>query len=174
MALTDGHVAGSQQNVTMKTINEQKLTQVVEQALEGSDLFLVEVNIDHAEAVVEVTIDGMNGVTLDDCMRVNDAVLAAFDRDREDYELTVGSYGISEPYKVRRHYDKNLGGEVEVLTTAGEKLKGTLTASTDDGCTVTVPTKMRLEGKKRPELVEVAHELRYNEIKIIKNIIHIK
>ena len=149
----------------MKTINEQKLTQVVEQALEGSDLFLVEVNIDHAEAVVEVTIDGMNGVTLDDCMRVNDAVLAAFDRDREDYELTVGSYGIS---------DKNLGGEVEVLTTAGEKLKGTLTAATDDGCTVTVPTKMRLEGKKRPELVEVAHELRYNEIKIIKNIIHIK
>ena len=158
----------------MKTIDTDKLTQVVEQALQGSDLFLVDVAIDHQEAVVEVTIDGMQGVTLDNCVMVNNAVLAAFDRDKEDFELTVGSYGISEPFKVRQHYDKNLGGEVEVLTTGGEKLKGVLTAAGDEGCTVTVATKMKLEGKKRPEMVDVAHELKYSEIKNIKNIIHIK
>lgn len=158
----------------MKTIDTDKLTQVVEQALQGSDLFLVDVAIDHQEAVVEVTIDGMQGVTLDDCVMVNNAVLAAFDRDKEDFELTVGSYGISEPFKVRQHYVKNRGGEVEVLTTAGEKLKGVLTAAGDEGCTVTVATKMKFEGKKRPEMVDVAHELKYSEIKNIKNIIHIK
>ena len=158
----------------MKTINKEKLTQVVEQALQGGDLFLVDVAIDHQEAVVEVTIDGMQGVTLDDCVRVNDAVLTAFDRDKEDFELTVGSYGISEPFKVRQHYVKNLGGEVEVLTTSGEKLKGVLSEAGDVEFVVTIPTKMKLEGKKRPEVVDVKHQLKYSEIKYIKNILHIK
>jgi ribosome maturation factor RimP len=157
----------------MKTIDKEKLTQVVEEALQGTDLFLVDVAIDHQEAVLEVTIDGMQGVTLDDCVMVNNAVLDAFDRDKEDYELTVGSYGISEPFKVRQHYVKNRGGEVEVLTTGGEKLKGVLGEAGDDAFTLTIPTKMKLEGKKRPEMVDVARELKYNEIKYIKNIIQI-
>lgn len=142
--------------------------------MQDSDLFLVDVAIDHQEAVLEVTIDGMEGVTLDDCVMVNNAVLAAFNRDEEDYELTVGSYGISEPFKVRQHYQKNKGGEVEVLTTAGEKLKGVLGEAGDESFVVTVPTKMKLEGKKRPEMVDVPHELKYSEIKYIKNIIQIK
>lgn len=158
----------------MKTIDKEKLTQVLQEALLDSDLFLVDVAIDHKEAVLEVTIDGMQGVTLDDCVLVNDAVLAAFDRDKEDYELTVSSYGISEPFKVHQHYVKNKGSEVEVLTTGGEKLKGVLGDAGADAFTLTIPTKMKLEGKKRPELVNVDRELKYSEIKYIKNIIQIK
>jgi ribosome maturation factor RimP len=44
---------------------------------------------------IEVTIDKQGGADLSDCEYVHRAVLAAFDRDIEDYALTVGSVGIS-------------------------------------------------------------------------------
>lgn len=153
-------------------IDKQKMTQVVEEALAGSPLFLVELKISR-DNVVDVAIDSMEGVTIDDCVRVNDAVLDAFDRDVEDFELTVGSYSISDPLLVKRQYDKNMGGEVEVLTGDGKKLRGTLTAATDDTFTVTVEEKVKVEGKKRPQLVSTPLTLRYDEIKYTKNIIKI-
>lgn len=151
-------------------IDKKELTQVVNAALEGTDLFLVQVTVS-ADNVIDVALDSMGDVSIDDCMRVNDAVLDAFDRDVEDYELTVGSYGISSPLLVPRQYQKNLGGEVEVLTADGRKLKGTLTEADDQGFTVAVPTKVKREGKKRPEMVDVDTKLQYNEIKYTKNII---
>ena len=48
--------------------------------------------------VFEVTIarlEAAQDVTLQDCEYVHRAVLAAFDRDVEDYALTVSSVGIS-------------------------------------------------------------------------------
>ena len=151
-------------------IDKKELTQVVNAALEGTDLFLVQVTVS-ADNVIDVALDSMGDVSIDDCMRVNDTVLDAFDRDVEDYELTVGSYGISSPLLVPRQYQKNLGGEVEVLTADGRKLKGTLTEADDQGFTVAVPTKVKREGKKRPEMVDVDTKLQYNEIKYTKNII---
>ena len=153
-------------------IDKQKMTQVVEEALAGSPLFLVELKISR-DNVVDVAIDSMEGVTIDDCVRVNDAVLDAFDRDVEDFELTVGSYSISDPFLVKRQYEKNLGNEVEVLTGDGKKLRGTLTAATNDTFTVTVEEKVKVEGKKRPQLVSTPLTLRYDEIKYTKNIIKI-
>ena len=46
--------------------------------------------------VFELTLDKADGlVDLEDCEYVHRAVLAAFDRDVEDYALTVGSAGLS-------------------------------------------------------------------------------
>lgn len=148
------------------------MTQVVEEYIAGSELFLVGIDVDQKDGVVEVTLDSMGTVTIDDCVAVNDAILAAFDRDREDFELTVGSYSISDPFVVvPAHYLKNVGNEVEVLTADGRKLKGTLKSADDDGFTVVTTAKIKPEGKKRPELVEVDNRLQYNEIKYTKNII---
>lgn len=151
-------------------IDKSAVAKVVTEAIEGTELFLVEVTVSH-DNCVEVLLDSMTDVTIDNCVSVNDVVLAAFDRDVEDFELTVGSYGISAPFKVRRQYEKNLGGEVEVLTADGRKLKGTLKAAGDDTVTLGVVTKVKPEGKKRPELVEVDVQLNYSEIKYTKNII---
>lgn len=153
-------------------IDRNALTQVVEQAIAGTDLFVVRIAVSR-DNVVEVDLDSMTSVTIDQCVMVNNAVLEAFDRDIEDYELTVGSYGISSPLLVRRQYDKNLGREVEVLTRDGRKLKGTLTEATDAGFTIKVPTKVKPEGKKRPELVMVAQTLAYDAVKHTKSVISI-
>lgn len=151
-------------------INKQELIDVINTELEGSDIFLVEVKVS-ADNIIDVAIDSMGSVTIDDCIALNNKVLDHFDRDVEDYELTVGSYGISDPFKVLQHYKKNMGGEVEVLTKDDKKLKGTLKDADEEGFTLTITKKVKLEGKKRPEMVDEDLNYKYDEIKYTKNII---
>ena len=99
--------------------------------------------------------------------------MAAFDRDVEDFELTVGSYGITSPLLLPRQYVKNVGNDVEVLTADGRKLKGVISAADDEGFTLSTTVKKKIEGKKRPEMVEEQEKFKYNEVKYTKYIIKI-
>ena len=153
-------------------IDKAELTDVIHQALDGSDMFLVDVTVT-PDNVIDVEIDADRDITIDDCQRLNDIVLAKFDRDVEDYELTIGSCGLTTPFKVLRQYAKNVGNAVEVLTADGRKLKGTLANVGDDQFTVTIEVKEKVEGKKRPQLVQKDIVLKYDEVKYTKNIIEI-
>ena len=154
-------------------IDKTALEQVINAALEGTKMFLVTLKVSK-DNVIDVALDSDEDITIDDCVAVNDAVLAAFDRDEgEDYELTVGSYGITSPLLMPRQYRKNIGYEVEVLTSDGRKLKGVLTDADDEGFTLTMTVKRKLEGKKRPEMVEEQEHFNYSDIKQTKNIINI-
>ena len=151
-------------------IDKNELNAVIDKALEGSKMFLVDITVS-GDNVIDVQLDSLESITIDDCIEVNNAVHEAFDQDVEDSELTVGSYSLTEPFKVLKQYEKNLGGEVEVLTADGKKLKGTLTDANAEQFTITVPTKTKIEGKKRPEMVDVEHTFKYDEIKYTKNIL---
>ena len=153
-------------------IDKTALEQVINEALEGSKLYLVTLKVSK-DNIIDVALDSDEDITIDDCVAVNDAVHAAFDRDEEDYELTVGSYGITSPLLLPRQYQKNVGYEVEVLTADGRKLKGVLADADDEGFTLSMTVKRKLEGKKRPELVEEQERFNYNDIKYTKNIINI-
>ena len=68
---------------------------VVLQAVQERGCTLVEIMFNDDDNVFEVTIDKADAdVELADCEYVHRAVLAAFDRDVEDYALTVSSVGI--------------------------------------------------------------------------------
>lgn len=153
-------------------IDKSELTDVINQALDGSDMFLVDVTVT-PDNVIDVEIDADRDITIDDCQRLNDIVLAKFDRDVEDYELTIGSCGLTTPFKVLRQYAKNVGNAVEVLTADGRKLKGTLADVADDQFTVVIEVKEKVEGKKRPQLVQKDIVLKYDEVKYTKSIIEI-
>ncbi len=154
-------------------IDKTALEQVINEALEGTRMFLVTLKVSK-DNVIDVVLDSDEDITIDDCVAVNDAVLAAFDRDEgEDFELTVGSYGITSPLLLPRQYRKNIGYEVEVLTGDGRKLKGVIADADDEGFTLTTTVKRKLEGKKRPELVEEQERFNYSDIKQTKNIIKI-
>ena len=72
------------------------LLRVLVKAVAERGCSLVELKFDDDENVFEVTIDKEDApVELADCEYVHRAVLAAFDRDVEDYALTVSSMGIS-------------------------------------------------------------------------------
>ena len=153
-------------------IDKTALEQVINEALQGTKMFLVTLKVSK-DNVIDVALDSDEDISVDDCVAVNDAVLAAFDRDDEDYELTVGSYGITSPLLLPRQYRKNIGYEVEVLTADGRKLKGVIADADEEGFILTMTVKKKLEGKKRPELVEEEERFNYYDIKQTKNIIKI-
>ena len=153
-------------------IDKTELQQVINQTLEGTQMYLVTLHVSK-DNVIEVALDSDEDITIDDCVAVNDAVLDAFDRDKEDYELTVGSYGITSPLLLPRQYRKNIGFEVEVFTGDGRKLKGVIADADDEGFVLSTTVKKKLEGKKRPEMVEEQERFNYSDIKQTKNIINI-
>ena len=156
-----------------RMIDKTELEQVINEALEGTKMFLVTLKVSK-DNIIDVALDSDEDITIDDCVAVNDAVLAAFDRDKgEDYELTVGSYGLTSPLLLPRQYRNSVGNDVEVLTADGRKLKGVLEDADEEGFTLVTTVKKKLEGKKRPELVEEQERFNYSDIKQTKNIINI-
>ncbi len=77
-------------------IDKQKLTDTVLQAIEGTDTFLVDVRVSPANEIV-VEIDSAEGVDIDTCAALTRRIEQEFDRDTEDYELEVGSAGLTSP-----------------------------------------------------------------------------
>lgn len=77
-------------------MEQKELMNVVEKAAKERGCFVYELKFDDDDNVFEVTIDKNDAdVELADCEYVHRAVLAAFDRNIEDYALTVTSLGIS-------------------------------------------------------------------------------
>ena len=142
----------------------------LEQAMEGTDLFVVDITIG-ADNHIVVDIDSDSSVDIDECDSLTRAVEARCDRDTEDYDLEIGSAGITAPLQMPRQYAKYIGKNVEVLTADGRKLKGELRAADDEGFSIAGLKKEKPEGAKRP--IMVAHELtfKYSEIKYTKYLI---
>lgn len=73
-----------------------KFEAVLEKAAGERGCEVVELAFNDDDNIFEVTIDKKDGlVDLSDCEFVHRAVLDAFDRNVEDYSLTVGSLGLS-------------------------------------------------------------------------------
>lgn len=150
-------------------IDKQLLTETINEAIKDTDLFLVEIKVTPTNEIT-VTVDSSDaGVDIEQCLALTRRIEEVFDRDVEDYELEVGSAGLTAPFKVKAQYDKNIGNPVEVVTRDGKKLHGTLTGVADDfsECTVTVSKKVKEEGQKRPKTVEVPEIIPISNIKSI-------
>lgn len=146
---------------------------LVEEWLEGRDYFLVDVSVSSDDRIV-VEIDHAEGVWIEDCVELSRFIESRLSREEEDYELEVGSAGIGQPFKVLQQYVNHVGSEVDVLTADGRKLHGVLTAADEEGFEVTMKVKKKLEGEKRPRLVDEAVTLRYEEVKYTKYSISFK
>lgn len=151
-------------------IDKSALAVVLEKGMEGTDLFLVDVNISKDNRIV-VEIDSDTRVDIDECIRLNRLVEGEFDRDVEDYELEIGSAGLTSPLRIPRQYRKYVGEEVEVLTVAGKKQKGVLKSADEEGFVLTVSKKEKPEGAKRAVMVASDMPFKYDEIKYTKYII---
>ena len=154
-------------------IDKAKLIDVINASIEGGELFLVDVTVSRDNNIVGES-DSMDSVSIDDCANLTRAIESNFDREVEDYELEVGSAGLTSPFKVKQQYDKYMGEEVEVLTKDGKKLKGTLKEAGDETFTVGISKKVKPEGAKRPVEVIEDETFNYSEIKYTKYLIQFK
>ena len=154
-------------------IEKKTVCQIVEEWLEGKDYFLVEVTVSPDDKIV-VEIDHAEGVWIEDCVELSRYIESKLHREEEDYELEVGSAGIGQPFKVLQQYYIHIGQEVEVMTKGGQKLTGVLKHADEEKFTVSVQKKVKMEGAKRPKLVEEDETFTYEQIKYTKYLISFK
>jgi ribosome maturation factor RimP len=79
---------------------------LTEGLLEKPSIFLIDLIITDAFKVI-VTLDGDNGVALQDCIDVSKFMDSNLDREEQDYSLEVASVGVGSPLKLIRQYKKN-------------------------------------------------------------------
>ncbi|MDR0542194.1 MAG: ribosome assembly cofactor RimP [Dysgonamonadaceae bacterium] len=138
--------------------------------LKDSDKYLVEVKLEPGDRIV-VEMDGDTPVSIDDCIALTRYIESQLNREVEDYELEVGSAGISQPFKVLRQYRNAVKKEVEMLLKTGKKYSGILKAADENAVVLTIQKRIKPEGAKRKTTVEEELTFAYNEIKYTKYVI---
>ena len=154
-------------------IERNTVKTVVEEWLSGNDYFLVDVTFTPDDRIV-VEIDHADGVWIEDCAELSRFMQERLGEELGDYELEVGSAGIGQPFKVEQQYANHLGKDVGVLDAEGKKLQGVLKQVEGRDFVVTVKEKQKLEGKKRPQLVEVDKTYNMDNIKYTKYLLSFK
>ena len=154
-------------------IERNAVKTVVEERLSGNDYFLVDVTFTPDDRIV-VEIHHADGVWLEDCAELRRFMQARLGDELGDYELEVGSAGIGQPFKVEQQYLNHIGKDVEVLEAEGKKVQGVLKQVDGRNFVVTVKEKQKLEGKKRPQLVDVDKTFNMDNIKYTKYLLSFK
>ena len=135
-------------------MNVSEIVDAIGSEIVARNCYIVDVTISK-ENDIEVTIESEEGrVELDDCVAVSRYFETQFDREKEDYSLTVTSAGLDQPFKVLKQYQKAVGTKVEVQLKGGKKMIATLNAADEESITLNYTVKEAVEGKKKKELVE--------------------
>ncbi|MFN4027289.1 MULTISPECIES: ribosome assembly cofactor RimP [Flavobacterium] len=144
---------------------KDKVSNLIAGELENnSSLFLVDLSISESYKIT-VTLDGDNGVTLQDCIDVSRAIENNLDREEQDFSLEVASAGVSSPLKLVRQYKKNIGRNLKVKTTTSETIEAKLEAADDEKITLAWTAREPKKIGKGKETVEHKRDLSYSEIK---------
>ena len=154
-------------------IDRDVVKNLVNEWLEDTEYFLVDIQISPDNRIV-VEIDHADGVWIDDCVELSKYIEDRLDRDKEEFELEVGSAGLGQPFKVPQQYINFVGKDVEVLDADGRKTKGVLKEVDGNRFVVTTKEKVTPEGKKRPVLTDVDKAFEMDKVKYTKYLISFK
>ncbi len=154
-------------------ITKENIAEAIETYLDKNSLFLVSVAISR-DNDIEITVDSDERVDLSHCVDINNIVESNFDRESEDYSLTVTSAGLDQPFKVLRQYTKFIGKEVEIVFRSGGKTKAILNGADEKGIEITIEKSVKIEGKKRKERVTEISRIEFSDIKSTKPVINFK
>ncbi|MEA3444685.1 MAG: ribosome assembly cofactor RimP [Bacteroidota bacterium] len=133
-------------------IEIDKIRGIVAGKIESTELFLVDINIS-ANNKILVLVDSWKSVSINDCIEISKKIEGSLDREVEDFELEVSSAGLDHAFRVPQQYKKNIGRNVEVTTLEGNKSKGKLISVDDQGIEIEFESKIKVEGKKKKQLI---------------------
>lgn len=95
-----------------------EIRKIAEERLNDPAKFIVDVNVSlRGTQKVLVTIDGDNGVTIDDCADISRELGKVLDDSnllKDSYTLEVSTPGLDQPLKLKRQYTKNIGRKLRV------------------------------------------------------------
>ena len=142
---------------------KEKVKDLLNQALaEYPSLFLIDLNINDANKIM-VTLDGDNGVQLQDCINISKAIDANLDREEEDFALEVASAGVSLPLKLVRQYKKNIGRVLKIKLQS-QTIEAMLLEVSDENITVEWSSREPKKIGKGKETVLHHENIAYGDI----------
>lgn len=147
-------------------ITENIIRQLVEEKIEGSNIFIVSVKVLPSNRI-KVFVDAVEGLNVKDCVAISRHVEGSLDREQQDFELEVSSPGLTEPFQHPLQYQKNVGRSVKVTTNDGNSVKGEL-LKFENNAIIVQPEK-----KKKKEQAEPVN-IPLTEIKEAKTVISFK
>lgn len=131
-------------------IDKNLVAEIAEAYLEDKPYELITCTVSPDNRIL-VEVDSFEGVDVDFCVELSHYIQDRLDRDAEDFELEVGSVSITDPFRTKMQYEKNLGNDVELLTCDGRKLHGVLVSVDDDCFQVEAEVLVQVEGKKKKQ-----------------------
>ena len=145
-------------------IDKEQVTALCEEALAGTDRFLVEVKV-KPNNIIEVYIDSDTAVNIDHCAELSRYINEKLDRDVEDYELSVFSWGLSGALKMDRQLQKYVGKDVEVKTKEIDKVMGKLVRFDAENVEFALAPKKATKKKPAEEQANLLLNRKTTEIK---------
>ena len=130
------------------------------------DLFLIDFSVSENNEI-SVTIDGDNGVKVEDCMYISRAIEANLNRDETDFSLQVASCGASSPLTNTRQYSKHFGRTLTIKT-LDHKYEGKLTDANDEYINIVWKVREPKPVGKGKITVEKSIDIDFNKIKEAK------
>ena len=143
---------------------KDELKRWISDYLKDTDYELVTLEVS-AENDILVEVDRLAGVDVEFCASLNRFLVDKL--GDEDYSLEVGSVSLTEPFKTKMQYEKNLGHELEVLID-GKKLRGLLVSVDEETFSVDIEERVAVPGKKRKETQIITRTWRYDEPKYVR------
>ncbi len=132
-------------------ITKENIRKVAEPKIKELNGYFVDVKV-NTNNVITLFFDRMDGVKIDHCSEISRHIEHHFDRDFEDYELTVCSAGLDKPFLVDQQYHKYNGKEVGVLLKNGKRKKGVILSYKND--ILTLEVVKRKKGSKKSIIIE--------------------
>jgi ribosome maturation factor RimP len=143
---------------------KEKVSGLLEEGLlEKPTLFLIDLTITESFKII-VTLDGDNGVALQDCIDISRSIDNNLDREEHDFSLEVASAGVSSPLKHIRQYKKNVGRILQVETDS-VNIEAKLVEANDDFIVMEWEAREPKKIGKGNETVQKRQEIPYSEIK---------
>lgn len=143
---------------------KEKVSGVVNEALmQKPSLFLIDLTITDAYKII-VTLDGDNGVILQDCIDISRAIEGGLDREEQDFSMEVASAGATSPLKMPRQFKKNIGRKLKVIT-ATEKIEADITDANNEFIVLEWSAREPKQVGRGKETVQKRAEIKYEDIK---------
>ena len=133
---------------------EEKIEALIGKTVEelGYELYDVIYEKEAQDYYLRIFIDTPEGISLDDCEKVNDAINPILDEAnyiKDQYFLEVSSPGVERRLRKDKHFEASIGQEVEVSLYSPISLK---------------PEETTEKKKKYKHILTIIHNRTYNEV----------
>jgi len=142
-------------------ISKEYITSQLKDFLDEKNLFIVDISISQ-DNDIEITIDGDNYVSIEQCAEVSRYIESFLNRDIEDYSLTVSSPDATKPLQFPRQYPKHIGKEIKIITLDDKEITGKILNANEIELTILIKTKEKQNKKKT---IEQEMIIPFNQIK---------